>query len=398
MDTSRIKSIAVLGYYFNRHLIRSLIPGKEADQAELFLSYFRDDRIASFTEAEHEALAAFEGCVACGLCPSRCRVMEHAPGRFQGPMHIAVSASRSHPDFVNDLDNILLCAACGQCEPICPSRVPVSRIASTMRAMIWRVLPESMPAAYQKAREDLENHGSIYGPEPEHDSKINGGAKVALVLGPLLRQDPARSNNILEVLEKLGCKAGLVEEGTIGGVAESLGLVPDTDWVTKLAQSTAGTVIVADPEVWTSLVNDERLEGRQVKFLLETIAEKWPSGLSLCDVVEGVATVHDTWPLARSSSLWRLSREFFDQGKVELVEMEDHGDESPPLGWEGGIELVDPDLAAALARARIADAKAAGAGNIITLSPADTRTLETAGVDNGLSVSYLFDIIHRILC
>jgi len=375
--------------------LRSLVPRKRPDQAELFKSYFRDDKIAPFTEAEHKNLADFERCVACGLCPSRCRVMELAPDRFLGPMHIAVTVSRSQPEFLNDMDSIILCAVCGQCEPICPEGLPIAQITQAMREMIWRVAPESLPGPYHEAAENLRTHGNVYGPEPEMDLPVNANASSVLVLGPGLRLDPEKAGRAADTLRKLGYEVTAVVEGAIRGVAGSMGLDTDTRWLEDLAGHGARQIIAADPATWIELLMDERLKGKQVRFILEAVTEKIPAGFSLSRFVKGSAVVHDPPALGRRSSMWRFIRGLLYKWGVELSEMELHGEWSPPAGWEGGLNLVDPALAGSLARARIGDALSAGAKFIITFSAEDALILGEACQDGDISVIYFMDLINQ---
>ncbi len=390
MDIARWKSIAVLGYNFNLHLLRSLIPRRKKDQAELFLGYFRDDRIAALTAEEQESLEQLQGCVVCGLCPAYCRVMEQSPGRFKGPMHIAATASRSQPEFAHDLDSILLCAVCGQCEPICPERVPVSKAARHMRAMIWRVAGELLPEAYKNASLNLAQHGNIYGP-PRAEASHREDAEALLVLGPLLRRHPGRANAARETLAGLGYDIATIEEGTIGGVARDIGLAPDTAWVDRLQSHPAGKVIVADPEAWLALADDERLAGKRPTFILEAIMERRPEGAALKDRVKGPVAVHEPCPLARHSYMGELARGMLERASLQVVEMDPAGIWSPPMGWEGGIDLAHPELAERLARSRLEDARDAGAASIVTLCADDALMLERAAREGDPGVVWIVE-------
>jgi Fe-S oxidoreductase len=395
MDLARIKAISVLGVNFWLHLGRSVLPHHKVDQAELFRGYFREDRLTSFTAAEHEELPGLETCVACGLCPGTCRVMTLSEGRFRGPMHLAAAASRSQPDFIHDLDSLPLCAVCGQCEPICPERVPVAAMARAMRRMLWRVAPETLPAAYHQAAEHLRTFGNIYGPEPKLDLPIKPGAPALLLLGPVLRLMPERAAKVAGTLAKLGYDLTIGPEGPAGGVAEDLGLGPDRAWIPH-AVAGRQLVIVADPELWLAVRDDPRLKGVTVKSALEAVAEKWPAGASLAGTMPGPAAVHDADPLARRSGLARLTREFLGRAGVELREMADGAENSPPVGWEGGIELVEPELAARLAAARREDAVNAGAKTLISASAQDVVALGKGG-DERINVRYLFDLLGEAL-
>jgi heterodisulfide reductase subunit C len=390
MDAERIKALAVLGYNFNLHLFRSVLPREKKDQMEKFLGFFREDRISALTPDEYREIVNFERCVVCGLCPAHCRPMEEAPGRFLGPMHLAASSSRSHPEFVHDLDSLTLCAACGQCEPICPETVPVAAIAPAMRAMLWRVAAETLPPPYRQAAANLRAHGNIYGQPAATTLPSKDGAEAALVLGPRLRLLPDLSARLAETLARLGYDLTAAPEGSIGGVAQSLGLVPDTAWVDALGRSAVGAVIVADPEEWPALRADPRLAGKTVSSALSAVAEKWPAGMTFPNIA-APAAVH-----GRNPGQVGQARELLQQGGLATVELDRPGAGIPPVGWEGGIELVDPELASRLARRRLADARSAGAKTLVFLSADDAALLGQEGME-GVEPIFFFDLVHQAL-
>ncbi len=398
MDAAKIKAISVLGYNFWIHVFKSLIPKDKEDQAELFREYFKEDRIAPFTLAEHEELKAFSSCVSCGLCPAHCRVMSLSDGAFPGPMRMALSTSRSHPDFIYDLDALCLCAVCGQCEPVCPEAVPVSRIASSMRRMAWRVSPESMPAAYLEARDNLEAHGNPYGREDGPALPRRDEADAVLILGPRLRLLPDKVSTIELCLAKLGAQVTGFEEGNAGGIVDALGLEADREWIGRLAESGQERIIVADPETWAALKNDPSLSQKKITFLLEEILERWPEDLHLVDTLEMPAAVHEPSVLARGAFPPEAIQRLFAKSRLEPANMSPCGTFSPPAGWEGGLELVAPELSIKVARERLFDAKEAGAKTIIALCPSDAAVLDKAWREGLPEAVYFMDAIYSALC
>ncbi len=394
MDLARLKSIAVLGYNFNLHILRSLLRRDKEDQAELFLSYFQEDRINGLSEKEHGESLRFEGCVACGLCPASCRVMEISNGRFLGPQHIACAASRSYPDLYNDADSLLLCAVCGQCEPVCPEGVPIASIARAMRSMIWRVAPEVLPEACFIARDNLEAYGNIYG-EPVPLEGAAADSDTALVLGPLLRRHAEESGRVIETLYRLGYEPALAEEGSIGGVAESLGLTPDTSWINDLAGFK--NVIVADPDVWLALLKSDALERSRIMFITQAVEEKLGE-LDLSGAVQGPVAVHDTAALGRYSTVSADVRRLLSSTGIETVPLGEELDNAPPIGWEGGLNLVDPQFAGHLVRARFEDALQAGAGTLVTPCFQDVTLAREHAGRHELAVKYLMDMVYEALC
>jgi len=393
MDSARIKSIAVLGYHFNLHIIKSIFTSKKENQAELFKSYFREDRIAPLTLEEHEALEAFQNCVTCGLCPAHCTVMDTAAGKFKGPMHIAATASRSHPDFVHDLDSIVLCAVCGQCEPICPEGVPIAEMSATMRRIIWRVAAEHMPESYRAAEANLRCEKNVYGKPADFELPTRDDADTIYVAGPYeSARDPESAIKACSLLEKMGRKVKGIKGGSVGGVAESLGLTPDRGWLEELARDPAGEIVTSDPELWLALSKEKSLEPKSVKSIIHVISEEAEKLGKL--KVEGPAVFHLPYPFARGADAPDVLGFLREMG-VELTEPDPSGEDSPPLGWEGGIELADPELAGSLASRRASDALRAGAVSIITLCPADRSALRDR--ESGIRVEYLVDMVYDLL-
>lgn len=394
MDAEQIKALSVLGYHFGLHLLRSLRPGKKPDAAALFRSYFQEDRITSFTAAEHAAVLTFEHCLACGLCPAHCRVMELSAGEFLGPLHLAIAASRSQPDIVHDLDSLLLCAVCGQCEPVCPQRVPIADIIRFMRAMLWRVAAERLPPAYHEARENLLRHGNLLGPRPNPDLPENKNAGGAVVFGPALSRKPELCGRLFRLLSLLGDDLTAVEEAELAG-AEDLGLFPDTAWVDRLARRPVHTVIVADPASFVRLRREPRLAAKRVKFLAEAIVEKWPEGRSLSGLVKGLPVLHLPVPLARGG--YSDMEQTMGRTGLSFRSWPLSGEDTPAIGWEGGISLVAPQLAEKLSRARVEDAVSVGASAVIVLSWEDFERLSGSAEERGLQVFYFPELAAEAL-
>jgi Fe-S oxidoreductase len=394
MDLARVKAIAVLGYNFNLHLLRSVFRRNKEDQKKLFLEYFKEDNITGLSEKEHRDALDFEGCVACGLCPASCRVMELSEGKFLGPMHIAASAGRSFPDLHNDADSIFLCAVCGQCGPACPEDVPIARIAASMRAMIWKVAPQAVPPVYQTARENLRAHGNIYGGRQIPPNK-KGDTNTALVLGPFLQRHPEAAKRALAVLDKLGYAPALVEEGTLAGVAESMGLEPDTEWIQNLLPYR--NIIVADPDLWLALKKRPELQSSRVLFITGAVEEKLDD-TGLGGLVEGPVAVHDTAALARYSTVAADLRDLLRNRGVEIMPLPEEMENAPPLGWEGGLDMAAPDMTAKLVRSRLEEAEKAGARLLITPCFQDVAVCREHGGESPVRVEYLMDLFHKALC
>ncbi len=117
---------ANLGFYFARRLLKRLFFIRSPGLKE-FVSFYREDRIATLTREEKDLLTASSRCISCGLCEATCPPASKA-SLFLGPSFLP-HLSRSIPDFSGAviLDS-KMCERCNGCETICPESVPLKRI------------------------------------------------------------------------------------------------------------------------------------------------------------------------------------------------------------------------------------------------------------------------------
>ncbi len=401
IDRKLFKSLAVLGYNFGLHILRALIPRGKKDQARTFIEYFREDGIEPLSVEEDELLFAFENCINCGICQDHCRVSQLSGGRFLGPEHIAVCASRSQPEFFADSESIFLCAVCGQCESACPEDVPVSKMAMHIRSMIRRTRPEALPKACHRAMENLERFGNIYdekGEEKVREWPRNPDAEYILFLGCRERVEPERASILFDLMARLGLSVTGIEEVCCGGVPETMGLEYQSDLVERLLAAGPEKLIAVCPLCAKKLGASSELSGRiEVKHIIEILLEKIPADLKARDIPEPV-TFHDPCHLGRGCNIIEEPRQVLRGLGLEVVEMNEQGLEAPCCGAGGGLNLFDPDLARDMARARIADAKAAGARTLATECLACYNNLQGAASEDGdLELVLITNLVAQII-
>jgi heterodisulfide reductase subunit D len=88
-------------------------------------------------------------------------------------------------------------------------------------------------------------------------------------------------------------------------------------------------------------------------------------------------TYHDPCDLGRASGVYEAPREILRAiPGVELVEMEGNRDQCKCCGGGGNLEMVRPDLSAAIAQAKIEEIKATGADMVITACQQCVRTIQ----------------------
>jgi len=81
---------------------------------------------------------------------------------------------------------------------------------------------------------------------------------------------------------------------------------------------------------------------------------------------------------------------------VELVEMESNREQCKCCGGGGNLEMVDPELSAALAQEKIKEIQATGADTVITACQQCVRTIMTTARRNKIPVKAV-DITEFVL-
>jgi heterodisulfide reductase subunit D len=89
-------------------------------------------------------------------------------------------------------------------------------------------------------------------------------------------------------------------------------------------------------------------------------------------------TYHDPCDLGRASGVYEAPRQILRAiPRVELVEMAGNREQCKCCGGGGNLEMVNPDLSATMAEAKIEEIKATGAEIVITACQQCVRTILT---------------------
>src|SRR5688572_1843899 len=111
--------------------------GERRAGLERFRENYADDGLASLSAADRAQMADFGRCIACGRCDrgDGPRIAA-ARGQFQGTMNLVLAATRSLPDYTAAARSFafLTDAELEQKEALCPTRVPLRRLAAFVRA------------------------------------------------------------------------------------------------------------------------------------------------------------------------------------------------------------------------------------------------------------------------
>jgi heterodisulfide reductase subunit D len=108
-------------------------------------------------------------------------------------------------------------------------------------------------------------------------------------------------------------------------------------------------------------------------------------------------TYHDPCDLGRASGVYEAPREILRAiPGVELVEMEGNRDHCKCCGGGGNLEMVRPDLSAAMAQAKIEEIKATGAEMVITACQQCIRSIQGNARRKKIPI-VVMDIIEFVL-
>jgi heterodisulfide reductase subunit D len=108
-------------------------------------------------------------------------------------------------------------------------------------------------------------------------------------------------------------------------------------------------------------------------------------------------TYHDPCDLGRASGVYDPPREILRTiPGVELVEMESNREQCKCCGGGGNLEMVDPELSAALAQEKIKEIQETGADTVITGCQQCVRTIMTTARKNKIPVKAM-DVTEFVL-
>jgi len=150
----RLKAILLLAWALLRTVVRRTF-GKRIDGIARFRENYDADRLPPVSPDEREELCEFGRCIACGLCDrGEAARVAASGGRYRGVMPLMLAASRSMPDFhaaamsfSHVPDEVL-----AEKERICPTRVPMRKIARFVRAKAEELTRSLPPPPLQSGR------------------------------------------------------------------------------------------------------------------------------------------------------------------------------------------------------------------------------------------------------
>ena len=296
------------------------------------------------------------------------------------------------------------CTLCGRCAQVCPVQIETRALWIAMREQLVGL--GSYPPALAALREKVAAWRNIAGEDndrrlawSENLPQVPEGlsaerCEIVLFVGCVAAFYPM-AYGIPQSLAQVLVRAGVAfttlgrQEWCCGfplliaGMGEEARALARHN-VAAVRALGARTLVAACPSCYHTWRHDyPRLVGEplglRVQHATELLADLVAAGALRLGPYERPVTYHDPCDLGRTSGLYEPPRRLLRAiPGLELREMADHGELALCCGGGGDVEMADPELAAAVARRRLAQAQETGAEVIVSACQQCKRTLTAA--------------------
>ena len=309
------------------------------------------------------------------------------------------------------------CTLCGECNVSCPVSIDAKNLWLALRETLTEM--GHYPEATDRLKANLLEAYNISGTEneertewleflgelPDHQYQKEK-AQVAYFVGcvasffPMVQRIPQA---FIEILDKAGIDFTLLggEEWCCGFPLIGAGMKKEAEAliqhnVEKMKGKGVERAVFACPSCYHTWMEEYETDieiFHSTQFVKELIDE----GKISFTEKRVTVTYHDPCDLGRASGVYDPPREILRTiPGVELVEMESNREQCKCCGGGGNLEMVDPELSAALAQEKIKEIQATGADTVITACQQCVRTIMTTARRNKLPVKAM-DVTEFVL-
>jgi Fe-S oxidoreductase len=314
------------------------------------------------------------------------------------------------------------CTLCGRCREVCPVHIQTRPLWIAMREQLTQA--GHFPELLEKVRDAISGSHNISG--DDNDDRNMWSENLELGVQEFVGKKDA------EVCYFVGCVSSFYP--MVYGIPQSLvnimgraGVTYTTlggdEWccgfpliiagmgedaeasarynVGKVHELGVKTLVVSCPSCYHTWKHEyPLLSGVPLDFSVihstEFVSSLVIQGRIRLGSFEEKATYHDPCDLGRNCGIYDQPREILRSiPGLELVEMEDNREMSLCCGGGGDVEMADADLTSAVARRRLAQAEATGAGYMVSACQQCKRTLATAARRNKVRIRVL-DILELV--
>jgi heterodisulfide reductase subunit D len=309
------------------------------------------------------------------------------------------------------------CTLCGECNVSCPVSIDAKNLWLALRETLTEM--GHYPEATDRLKANLLEAYNISGTEneertewleflgelPDHQYQKEK-AQVAYFVGcvasffPMVQRIPQA---FIEILDKAGIDFTLLggEEWCCGFPLIGAGMKKEAEAliqhnVEKMKGKGVERAVFACPSCYHTWMEEYETDieiFHSTQFIKELIDE----GKISFTEKRVTVTYHDPCDLGRASGVYDPPREILRTiPGVELVEMESNREQCKCCGGGGNLEMVDPELSAALAQEKIKEIQATGADTVITACQQCVRTIMTTARRNKIPVKAV-DVTEFVL-
>jgi heterodisulfide reductase subunit D len=313
-------------------------------------------------------------------------------------------------------DTVFRCTLCSNCQEVCPLGIRLKELWLSLREEL--VQGKAYPPKIDMIRANLAKSRNVFGEDnaergewvadmrrPPADLYVRPRAEVVYITGcvsayfPLAQKIPIA---LTEIMDASGVDFTLLgeEEWCCGFPLLGAGLMEmfEEFRVQNLAAvkaKGAATVVFACPscyQMWREHYRTDLELLSAPEFLLRLLRE----GKIPLQELALTVTYHDPCDLGRGARVFEEPREVIRAiPGVTLVELSHSRKNCTCCGGGGNLEMVDPDLAAKIAKAKVDEVLATGAQAVITSCQQCVRTMTSYVKRNKIQLEVL-DIVQLV--
>jgi heterodisulfide reductase subunit D len=313
-------------------------------------------------------------------------------------------------------DTVFRCTLCSNCEEVCPLGIRLKELWLSLRGDLVR--EEAYPSKIDMIRTNLAKRRNVFGEDnaergewvedmrkPPADRYVRPRAEVVYITGcvsayfPLAQKIPIA---LAEIMDASGVDFTLLgeEEWCCGFPLLGAGLMEmfedfRAQNLAAVKAKRAATVVFACPscyQMWREHYRTDLELLSAPEFLLQLVR----TGKVPLAELPLTVTYHDPCDLGRGARVFEEPREVIRAVPgVNLVELPRSRENCMCCGGGGNLEMVDPDLAAKIAKTKVDEVLATGAPAVVTSCQQCVRTMLSYVKRNKIQLEVL-DIVQLV--
>jgi heterodisulfide reductase subunit D len=367
--------------------------------------------IAELKKLQYEEVAK---CTRCGFCLPNCptyAVLRTEAFTPRGRNAITRAVIEGELELTPDLaQSLFTCLGCGACTKACFPGINTKAAVLSDRACLTEI--QAHPTILEKLAETLGRCHNIS--EDDNEGRANWRQYLENVPNEVLEKDRAEivyfvgcGASFLPMAQKIPAdfatimyRAGLDftilggEEWCCGSPLLGAGM---PDKVTELKNHNlekfksigAKEVVFSCPscmDTWKTLYGSDA----KVRHASQVLADLIKQDKLKLKQLQLKVTYHDPCHLGRNSGVFEQPREVIKSiPGIEFVELANNRNFSLCCGGGGNVEMVDPDLSAAVARRKLEEIQSTGADTVVSSCQQCLRTIDAAARSEGIELDVL---------